>query len=184
MTYKEHNMSNTPNQTLATVRDVIAFLANALLEMRAYPLENDFQAGYEQAVNSVMCDVLRAAPASEICSCGNCTLQGTVLSNTPDQTLRTVRDVVDFLDNTIRNLRSYPLESEFGFGWERAYYDVMYRLSSKDELEGCTESTDDANTCEDGANVINLADARRDRASRSSEAPKATKDDTPRRRDT
>jgi hypothetical protein len=143
MTHKEHNMSNTPNQTLATVKDVIVFLKSALSEMRAHPLENDFQLGYERAVDSVMCDVLREAPASKICSCSNCTLRGTILSNTPDQTLTTVRDVIEYLDDTIRNLRTDPIDSEFGFGWERAHYDVMYRLAM---AEGCNESAEDAKT--------------------------------------
>jgi hypothetical protein len=47
-------MSNTFNDlTLRTVEDVIGYLYDALCNMRTYPLEDDFQVGYERAFNDV-----------------------------------------------------------------------------------------------------------------------------------
>jgi hypothetical protein len=50
------------DQIISTVEDVIAYLFEALRNMRSYPLEDAFQEGYERAFNHVMYHVLASHP--------------------------------------------------------------------------------------------------------------------------
>ncbi len=52
-----HMPEDTDHQ-IASVEDVIEYLFDALRNMRAFPLENDFQEGYERAFNDVMYHLL------------------------------------------------------------------------------------------------------------------------------
>jgi hypothetical protein len=56
-------MIDHTNNSISTVEDVIAYLHNALSSMRTYPLEDDFQEGYERAFNDVMYHLLSASTA-------------------------------------------------------------------------------------------------------------------------
>jgi hypothetical protein len=47
-------MLNDTDQPISSVDDVIAYLFEALRNMRDYPLEDEFQEGYERAFNDVM----------------------------------------------------------------------------------------------------------------------------------
>lgn len=47
-------MLNDTDQPISSVDDVIAYLFEALRNMRDYPLEDEFQEGYERAYNDVM----------------------------------------------------------------------------------------------------------------------------------
>jgi hypothetical protein len=51
-------MANNTDQQIATVDDVIAYLYDALRNMRDSPLEGDFEEGYERAFNNVMYHLL------------------------------------------------------------------------------------------------------------------------------
>jgi hypothetical protein len=58
-------MSNPSNQTFLAVEDVISYLYDALCNMRTYPLEDDFQLGYERAFNDVMYHLLESSPSAK-----------------------------------------------------------------------------------------------------------------------
>jgi hypothetical protein len=66
-------MSNTSNDlTPRTVEDVIEYLYDALSNMRTYPLEDDFQVGYERAFNDVMYHLLASSKSEQLaCSAAN-----------------------------------------------------------------------------------------------------------------
>jgi hypothetical protein len=56
---------STSSQTSFTVEDVIAYLYDSLCNMRTYPLEDDFQVGYERAFNDVMYHLLESSPSAK-----------------------------------------------------------------------------------------------------------------------
>jgi hypothetical protein len=51
-------MPDNADQQIANVNDAIAYLYDALRNMREHPLEDDFQEGYERAFNDVMYHLL------------------------------------------------------------------------------------------------------------------------------
>jgi hypothetical protein len=157
-------MSNAkPDKTLVTAQDFTDYLWDLFCKKRYCRIENDFHFGYDRALNDVMYHVKYASPESEHCTCAECALES--------QTMTTVKDVLDYLFCEIQQMRSDPPENDFQRGYEKAFSDLMYQVfsaspkSAKSEYvlrkipEGCSE----------GAKVIDLADARRDRGSRSSE---------------
>ena len=97
-------MSNTQNQTPATVQDVIDHLHDAVTEMRAYPLESDFEKGYEKAVNDVMYHLLAASPGAE--RFGKHEVRKTLMSNGTSETMATVEER---MSHSLLNIAKRPL---------------------------------------------------------------------------
>ena len=139
-------MSNTQNQTPATVQDVIDHLHDAVTKMRAYPLESDFEKGYEKAVNDVMYHLLAASPGAE--RFGKHEVRKTLMSNGTSETMATVEDVIEYLYDALDNMRAFPLDNgDFQLGWERAFNDLMhYLLASSRELQFRIELAEDNRT--------------------------------------
>jgi hypothetical protein len=136
---KEKSMPNTSNQTPSTAQDVIDYLHDAVTKMRAYPLESDFEKGYEKGVTHVMYHLLGASAGTE--RFGSHGVRNTVMSSATRETLATVQDVVEYLFGTLYDMRAFPLEDgDFQLGWERAFHDVMYYLQS------CIERVEDNRT--------------------------------------
>jgi hypothetical protein len=53
------------NQSIFNIQDVIAYLFEALRNMRSYPIEGDFEEGYERAFNDIMYHLMaNASPKS------------------------------------------------------------------------------------------------------------------------
>ena len=162
-------MSNAkPDKTLVTAQDVNDYLWDLFCKKRYCRIENDFHFGYDRALNDVMYHVMYASP--ERCTCAGCALT-------------TVEDVLDYLSDEIQGMRSDPPENDFQRGYEKAFDDLMYQVSSASPKSAKSEYVlrEIPDSRIEGAKVINLADARRDRGTK---APKLTKDDTPRHRDT
>jgi hypothetical protein len=121
-------VSNTPNQTLATVQDVIENLDDILCKMRARRLENDFDLGYERALNDVLHHLLEVSPELDCGCCTGCTLWNTSRSSTSDQMLDIVQDVVACTSKAFQKVRSCALESEFQLGYEGALNDLAQEV--------------------------------------------------------
>jgi hypothetical protein len=97
--------------------------------------------------------------------------------------MTTVENVLDYLSDEIQGMRSDPPENDFQRGYEKAFDDLMYQVSSASPKSAKSEYVlrEIPDSRIEGAKVINLADARRDRGTK---APKLTKNDTLRHRDT
>jgi len=152
-------MSNAkPDKTLVTAQDVTDYLWGLFCKKRYCRVENEFHFGYDRALNDVMYHVKCASPESEHCTCAECALA-------------TVEDVLDYLFNEIQGMRNDPPENDFQQGYEKAFNDVMYQVwsASPKSAESQYALREIRDSRIEGAKVINLADARRDRGSRSSE---------------
>jgi hypothetical protein len=53
------------NRTISTIEDVITYLFEQIRNMRTYPLEDEFQEGYERAFNDIMYELLPFATAAD-----------------------------------------------------------------------------------------------------------------------
>src|SRR5262245_19161590 len=105
-----HPVSNTPNQTVTTVQDVIESLDDLLCKTRTLPLENDFDLGYERALNDVLHHLLAASPEADRDCCTECVLRNTSRSSTSVQTLNMIEGVVAHTFATFQKVRSCTLE--------------------------------------------------------------------------
>jgi hypothetical protein len=105
-----------------------------------------------------MYHVMYASP--ERCTCAGCA------------TMTTVEDVLDYLFDEIQGMRNDPPENDFQQGYEKAFDDLMYQVWSASpksaKLQYALREIRDSRI--EGAKVINLADARRDRGNEGSEA--------------
>jgi hypothetical protein len=112
------------------VQDVIESLDYFLCKTRTLPLENDFDVGYEKALNDVLHHLLEASPESD-CDCyTGCALWNTSRPSTPDQMLKIVQDVVAYTSEAFQKVRSCALESDFQLGYESALSELAYEMSA------------------------------------------------------
>jgi hypothetical protein len=97
--------------------------------------------------------------------------------------MTTVEDVLDYLSDEIQGMRNDPPENDFQRGYEKAFNDLMYQVSSASPKSAKSDYVlrEIRDSRIEGAKVINLADARRDRGNRSSEGSQGR---MPRHRDT
>lgn len=116
-------MPNTPNETSLTVQDVIDNMDDLLCKIRTLPLENDFDLGYERALNDVFHHLLDALPEERCCT--GCAPKNTPPSNSPDQMLKTMQDVVTYTSEAFQKTRSCALKSEFQLGYECALNNLI-----------------------------------------------------------
>jgi hypothetical protein len=128
-------VSKTPNQRLTTVQDVIESLDHFLCKTRRLPLENDFDLGYERALNDVLHHLLEVTPEPDCYCCTDCALWNTSRSSTSDEMLNIVEGVVAYTFEAFQKARSCELESEFQLGYEGALKDLIdeTRASSRTE---------------------------------------------------
>ena len=132
-----HPVSNTPNQTLTTVHDVIESLDDLLCKTRTLPLENDFDLGYERALDDVLHHLLGASTEPDCDCCTECALCNTSRSSTSDRTLNIVEGVVAQTFETFKVRRSCALGIEFQLGYKGALnnlIDEVRALSRTQEL--------------------------------------------------
>jgi hypothetical protein len=116
-------MSNTPNQTPTTVQDVIENLDDLLCKIRTLSLKNDFELGYERALNDVFNHLLDGLPEER--GCAGCVPKNTSPSNSPDQMLKIMQDVVTYTSEAFQKTRSCALGSEFQLGYECALNNLI-----------------------------------------------------------
>jgi hypothetical protein len=102
------------------VQDVIESLDDLLCKTRTLPLENDFDLGYERALNDVLHHLLAASPEADRDCCTECALRNTSRSSTSVQTLNIIEGVVAHTIAAFQKVRSCTLESEFQLGYESA----------------------------------------------------------------
>jgi len=112
------------------VQDVIASLDDFLCKTRTLTLENDFDLGYEKALNDVLHYLLEASPESDSDCCTGCALWNTSRSSTPDQMLKIVQNVVAHTSEVFQKVRSCALESDFQLGYESALSELAYEVSA------------------------------------------------------
>jgi hypothetical protein len=48
--------------------------------------------------------------------------------NDNHEPIRTIQDVIAYLFEALRNMRTYPIDGDFEEGYERAFNDIMYHL--------------------------------------------------------
>jgi len=118
-------VSNTPNQKLTTVQDVIESLDNFLCKTRTLPLESDFDLGYVRAFNDVLHYLLEASPEPDCNCCTKFALWNTPRSGTSDQMLNIMEGIVAYTFEEFQKVRSCMLESEFQLGYESALNDLI-----------------------------------------------------------
>jgi hypothetical protein len=159
-------MSTKPNQTLTTARDVLEYLWGSLCKMRNCRIENDFDFGYERALNDVMYHLMRSTSAE-------CAVK--------DPTLTTVEGVLDKLYFAVlEDMMAYPPEDDFLQGYGNAFEDLMDQLwAVLPEAKWAPNAERIPETRDPGAKVINLADGRR---TMETKAQLVTKDDLLHRR--
>jgi hypothetical protein len=161
-----------PDRTLVTAADVVEYLADLLCAKRHYPIENDWQWGYERALNDVTYRLIYSSPKPEGCTGAECVVEGL--------RLMTIEAVLDYLFCEVRDMGECPPGDDFLQGYERALKDLMYQLwlSSPESAKSRYIPPKMPESCTEGAKVIDLDDVRRNRRN---QGPNVTKDDVPRR---
>ena len=146
-------MSAKPDKTLVTAQDVIEYLWSLLYKKRSCRIENDFQFGYDRALNEVMYRLMFASSKPECCTCAGGALE--------DQTM-TVLDVLDDLFDAIQGMKNRLSENDFEKGFDSAIYVLMYQVwsASPEWAKSQFALPEIPERCNEGAKVIYLADAR------------------------
>jgi hypothetical protein len=113
-------MSNAKqDNTLLTTQDVEDYLRGLLWKHRQ--IENDFDIGYDRALNDVMY-VLKYAALPEA----------------------TMKNVLDYLISVRQDIKNRPPENEYERGYERAINDLIYQVrAASPELENALNARDD-----------------------------------------
>jgi hypothetical protein len=153
-------MSAKLDKTLITARDVKDYLWELLWKDRQ--IENDFDFGYDRALNDVMYGLMYASREPECRTCAECAVES--------QTLITVEEVLDYLIDVRQE--NCPPKNEYERGYERAINALVYQvwLASPEWTKSRFAPREIPKSCSEGVKVINLANARRDLQA---EAPKA-----------
>jgi hypothetical protein len=148
-------MSAKPDRTLITAQNVIEYLWDLLCKKRYCRIENDFQFGYDRALNDMWYYLIYTTREPERSVCAECAVEG--------HKLTTVEDVLDYLFCDIQDMRNHPPEGDFQQGYERAINDLMYQvwLASPESAKSKYFPQKWPERCTEGAKVIDLADARR-----------------------
>jgi hypothetical protein len=168
---KEDTMLVKPVQTLVTAQDVVEYLWELLCESRKHGVENHFELAYDRALNDVMYHLIQASPDSDRCICSEYAIK--------NPTLISVNDVLDYLFDALRNMRSDPLEDDFQRGYDKAFYDLMHQVWLAAPVSAKLEYTmrRKPEGCAEGAEEVWLV-----RAGPSTKAPMVTEDDVVHRR--
>jgi hypothetical protein len=141
-----HPVSNTPNQTPITVQDVIESLDDFLCKARTLPFENDFDLGYERALNDVLHHLLAASPEPDCDCCIECALCNTSRSSTSDRTLNIVEGVVAHAFETFQKVRGgCTLESEFQLGYKGALNKLIDEVRASSRTQELAPNARDDN---------------------------------------